>query len=247
MPTAYFTNVELDYLDEGEGQPIILVHGFASTKEANWVDTGWVELLVENGYRVIAFDNRGHGASTKFHTSKDYSLEKMASDTLSLCQVLELKSPHIMGYSMGARITTKLITSKGDQFNRVILAGNGDSMIYGTGDWTPVREGLLANALADVSDPRARAFRIFADSTKSDRLALAECVVAVRELFQPSDFETITNNVLVAIGSNDDIAGSGDEIVSLMPNGQFLSIPGRDHMRAVGDKVYKQGVLKFLS
>ncbi len=246
MPIARLEHVELDYVDEGDGHPIVLVHGFASSKEANWIDTGWVKLLVDSGYRVIAFDNRGHGGSTKFHSSDDYSLGLMVSDTLALMHMLQLEKPHLMGYSMGARISTRLAMSDGDQIEKLVLAGNGSSMIDGSGDWTPVRDALLADSLENVTDLRGRAFRKFADHTKSDLIALAECVQAVRELFTPEDFVLINNPTLVAIGSEDDIAGSGQVIADLLPNGNFLPIPGRDHMKAVGDKVYKAGVLTFL-
>ncbi len=121
--------VDLAYVDEGEGEPVLLVHGFASSKEANWIDTGWVKLLVNSGYRVIAFDNRGHGGSSKFHDSNDYSLEKMADDTLALLDYLDISKAHLMGYSMGARISTRLAIMHGDRFEKVILAGNGDGMI----------------------------------------------------------------------------------------------------------------------
>jgi pimeloyl-ACP methyl ester carboxylesterase len=64
---ASFKNgdVEIAYLDEGEGKPVVLVHGFASTKEVNWVATGWVTTLNRAGRRGVALDNRGHGASSK--------------------------------------------------------------------------------------------------------------------------------------------------------------------------------------
>ncbi len=67
MPTFKNGNVEIAYLDEGEGDPIVLVHGFASNKEVNWVMPGWTSVLRRDNRRVIALDNRGHGQSTKFY------------------------------------------------------------------------------------------------------------------------------------------------------------------------------------
>lgn len=246
MPIARLDDVELEYVDEGQGNPILLIHGFASSKEANWIDTGWVSLLVESGYRVVAFDNRGHGGSTRFHETEHYSLDLMARDALDLMAYLDIETCHLMGYSMGARISTRLAIGHGDRFGKIILAGNGMSMIEGSGDWTPVRNALLADKLSDVTDLRGRAFRKFADATKSDLKALAACVTAVRELFEPEEFKGIANPVLVAIGTDDDIAGSGEPVADLIPDGHYLAIPNRDHMRAVGDKVYKEGVLAFL-
>jgi len=53
--------------------------------------------------------------------------------------------------------------------------------------------------------------------------------------------------VLIAVGSNDEIAGSAEKLGEIIPGSEVLDIPNRDHMRAVGDKVYKSGVTDFLS
>ncbi len=52
--------------------------------------------------------------------------------------------------------------------------------------------------------------------------------------------------MLIAVGTKDDIAGSAHELAAIIPGSEVLDIPGRDHMRAVGDKVYKEGVLAYL-
>lgn len=247
MTIAKLTTADISFLDEGEGEVILLVHGFGSNKEVNWVNTGWVKLLVETGYRVIAMDNRGHGQSQKFHTLEDYSLSKMANDCIELLDYLKVKKCHIMGYSMGARICSKLAMEHGARVDKVILAGNGYGMVDGAGDWTPVRDALLAPSLSDVTDERGRRFRAFADQTKSDHKALAMCVMSVRELLTEEQFESLNNQVLVAIGTLDDVAGSPEKLIALIPNAQYLPIPRRDHMRAVGDKVYMQGVIEFLA
>lgn len=238
--------VSLSYLDEGDGDPVLLIHGFASTKEVNWLNTGWVKALTNDGYRVVAFDNRGHGQSTKFHDESDYSLDLMTDDAVALIEALSLKNPHIIGYSMGARISAMLAIRHGQTLRRVVLSGNGWSIVEGTGDWTAVRAALLAESLDDVTDPRGRAFRSFADQTGSDRQALAACVTSVRQLLPEEELRQIQNPVLVAIGTKDEVAGSGEKLAAILPHGEYLPIPNRDHMRAVGDKVHISGVLTFL-
>ena len=70
MPYSFDSDgVEIAYLDEGEGEPIFLVHGFASNAGTNWVFPGRVKTLRDAGYRVIAHDNRGHGNSCLLYTS----------------------------------------------------------------------------------------------------------------------------------------------------------------------------------
>src|SRR5258707_6218508 len=95
--------VELAYLDEGDGDPIVLVHGFASNKEVNWVQPGWVATLTKAGRRVIALDNRGHGKSSKLYNPTEYHTSRMGDDVRALMDHLAISRADVMGYSMGAR------------------------------------------------------------------------------------------------------------------------------------------------
>ncbi|MFK5979373.1 MAG: alpha/beta hydrolase [Rhizobiaceae bacterium] len=246
MPTASLNNLDLSYIDEGEGFPILLVHGFASRKEINWVNTGWVKALNQAGFRVIAHDNRGHGESTKFYSEADYSVDIMAEDANALLNHLGIEKAHLMGYSMGARISCSLGINHPERLKKIILGGNGYGMVEGHGDWNPVKEALLADDPDTITDERGKTFRKFADQTSSDRLALAACVGGVRQLISADRLAGITNQVLIAIGTRDDVAGSGEALAELMPNAEFLPIPNRDHMRATGDKAFISGALEFL-
>jgi pimeloyl-ACP methyl ester carboxylesterase len=84
MPSFTHDGVEIAYLDEGAGEPIVLVHGFASNKQVNWVQPGWVSTLTRDNRRVIALDNRGHGQSTKLYDPADYHTDLMAGDAAAL-------------------------------------------------------------------------------------------------------------------------------------------------------------------
>src|SRR5437762_1082988 len=108
MPSFHNGAVEIAYLDEGEGDPIVLIHGFASSKEFNWVQPGWFATLKGAGRRVIALDNRGHGQSAKLTDPAEYHTTKMASDVRALMAHLGISRADLMGYSMGARITAFL-------------------------------------------------------------------------------------------------------------------------------------------
>jgi pimeloyl-ACP methyl ester carboxylesterase len=110
-----------------------------------------------------------------------------------------------------------------------------------------VAAALEAPSLAAVSDARARLFRAFAEQTKSDLAALAACVRGSRQTLEPAQIAGIRVPALVAVGSQDEIGGSATELAALLPAGQALEIPRRDHMTAVGDKAFKQGVLRFLA
>ena len=93
MPSFHHGEVEIAYLDEGAGEPIVLVHGFASTKEVNWVNPGWVKTLTGAGRRAIALDNRGHGASSKLYDPAAYHSATMAEDVRALLDHLRSSAP----------------------------------------------------------------------------------------------------------------------------------------------------------
>ncbi|ENN93600.1 alpha/beta fold hydrolase [Bartonella bovis] len=235
------------YREEGKGIPILLIHGFGSSAWVNWYATGWFRSLVEAGYRVIALDNRGHGDSVKSYDSLFYTPQAMASDAVKLLQYLELPKAHIMGYSMGARISAFMALLYPTYVHSVIFGGLGIGMVTGGGDWKPVAEALLAEDSSTITNARGLMFRKFVDQTKSDRRALAACITTSAQKLTESDVQKIKQPALVAVGSLDDISGAAEPLIALLPHGEALHIPGRDHMLAVGDQVYKKGVIDFLS
>jgi pimeloyl-ACP methyl ester carboxylesterase len=247
VPGFRYENVEIAFLDEGEGEPIVLVHGFASNAAVNWVQPGWFGALKGAGRRVIALDNRGHGASTKLYDPAAYHSALMAADVHALLDHLDLDRADVMGYSMGARITAFLALQNPERVRSAVFGGLGSHLVEGTGVPADVAAALEAPSLAAVSDPRARMFRAFAEQTKSDLRALAACMRGSRQTLTRAQIATIRVPVLVALGSKDVIGGSAPELAALLPAGQALEIPGRDHMTAVGDKVFKQGVSSFLA
>jgi pimeloyl-ACP methyl ester carboxylesterase len=247
MPSFHNGAVEITYLDEGEGDPILLVHGFASSKNVNWVYPAWVSELKKDARRVIAIDLRGHGDSSKLYDPAEYSIEIMADDVIALMDHLKFDRADMMGYSMGGRITAWLGRVQPARLRSAILGGIGIRLIEGGGPGENVAEALEAPSPDDVSDPVGRTFRAFADQTRSDRLALAACLRGSRRLMTEAEAAGIAVPVLIAVGTTDEIAGSADALGKIIPGSQVLNIPNRDHMRAVGDKVYKAGVLEFLA
>jgi len=247
MPSFHHGDVEIAYLDEGEGDPILLVHGFASTKDVNWVYPTWVSELKKSGRRVIALDNRGHGDSAKLYDPEAYHIATMASDVSALMDHLEIERADIMGYSLGARVTAWLSLRQPQRLRSAVFGGIGIGLIEGGGPGENVAAALEADSLDEVTDPVGRTFRAFADQTRSDRRALAACLRGTRELMSKEEAARIAVPVLIAVGTSDEIAGSAQALGRIIPGAQVLDIPNRDHMRAVGDKVYKTGVLEFLS
>jgi pimeloyl-ACP methyl ester carboxylesterase len=120
-------------------------------------------------------------------------------------------------------------------------------LVEGYGLPESTAEGLEAPTLAEVRDPVARTFRLFAEQTGSDLKALAACIRGSRQVLTAAQIGTIAAPVLVAVGTKDPVAGSARDLAALLPRGQALDIPRRDHMLAVGDRTFKAGVLRFLA
>ena len=161
MPAFAHGDVEIAFFDEGQGDPIVLVHGFASTKEVNWVYPGWVSTLTRAGRRVIALDNRGHGASTKLYDPAAYHSGLMAEDVRALLDHLDLRRADVMGYSLGARITALLAITHSDRVRAAILGGNRYPSCRGGGlPPQTIAQALEAPSRADVIDETGQTFEL---------------------------------------------------------------------------------------
>lgn len=247
MPTFNSDGTEIAYIDEGEGAPVLLIHGFASNVTFNWIDPGWVSFLKGLGRRVIAFDNRGHGKSEKLYDLAAYGAPIMAEDGRRLLDHLGIDQTDVMGYSMGARISAFLAINHPDRIHGAIFAGLGINMVRGMAGTGPIAHALEAASIDDVTNPTARTFRAFAEQTGSDLKALATCIRSSRDPITSEALSRITCPVLVAVGDRDVIGGSAEELAALIPGGKALVIAGRDHMKAVGDRQFKAGVAEFLA
>jgi pimeloyl-ACP methyl ester carboxylesterase len=239
--------VTIAFKDEGSGDPVLLIHGFASNSTVNWRNTNWMRTLNGAGYRVIALDNRGHGQSEKLYDPELYPARIMAEDARRLLDHLHIDRADVVGFSMGARIAAFLSITHPQRVRSVTLGGMGINLVKGIGGSDDIATALEAPSGEDIVDDNIRAYRVFAEQTNGDLRALAACMRASREKITAEQLAGIKCPVLVAVGTEDVTAGSGQELADLIPGAEYLPIIGRDHMKSVGELSHKKGVAEFLS
>lgn len=125
--------VRIRYVEQGQGAPVILIHGYTGTLERHWVNPGVFADLARD-HRVIAMDCRGHGKSGKPHDPAAYGAQ-MAQDVVRLLDHLQIGRAHVVGYSMGAIIAGHLLTTNADRFLTATLVAH--HAVY---RWTPEDE-----------------------------------------------------------------------------------------------------------
>ncbi len=246
MPHFTSDGLDIAYIDEGEGEPILLIHGFGSNIRVNWRLTGWIDTLVRDGRRVVAVDVRGHGDSAKPHDPALYPPGLLARDAGNLLDHLGIGQADVMGYSMGGRIAAFLALAEPEKVRSLIIGGIGMALVEGMSSEDEIVAALEAPDGASITGEVGRTYRKFGEATGSDLLALAACMRSVRENIPAVELRRLNMPVLVAVGERDAVAGSPEALGALIPGAEVLIVPGRDHMLATGDKVYKQRVLEFL-
>jgi len=237
----------LAYNVAGAGKPVLLVHGFASSREQNWGSTGWIDRLVREGYLVVTFDARGHGKSEKPHDPSRYG-PIMVEDILSVMEAVGFDAPYVMGYSMGAILSIRLTVLHPDRVGKLVAAGIGENYFGEAPDWSAkIAEGMLTDDPQIIADDEARKFRLFGGQKGKDRIALAACVRASRPRCTPEELKNVSKPVLVVAGELDVLVKSPVNLASAFGRGRSVVLPNKDHMTAVGDPGYKRAVLDFFA
>ena len=241
-------DVSIAYEVEGEGQPILLIHGFSATAEDNWVRTGWVQALTRARFKVVRFDLRGHGRSGKLHDPADYGIAKHTADALALLDHLGIAKADLMGFSMGAGIAMRLAAYHGERFGLVVLAGVGGKALEPASSFgTKTAEALEAADPGTIEDRTAKAFRLYAENLGQDLKSIAACARAPREGSAADLLPLIRNRSLVIAGARDDLAGDPHALSELMADARAEIIPGTDQMFARPNPMFKGAVMDFLT
>jgi pimeloyl-ACP methyl ester carboxylesterase len=250
--------VKIHYLVEGKGEPVLLIHGFAVNAQLQWGMPGIIKELAKD-HRVIALDLRGHGKSDKPTDPKKYGME-MVEDAVRLLDHLQIKKAHVVGYSMGAIITGKLMATHPDRLLSATLGGAGlipegiklppfvdklaDSLEKGEGI------GPLLAALTPPGKPQPpkSAVQLINRTVVGDRSMVLAAVVRSWKTLAVSKEQLRTNKVptLALIGVDDPLKESVALVKDDLANLKVVVIEGTDHMTAFVSPKFIQRLRKFI-
>ncbi len=236
--------------DAAEGRvPVVLQHGFAVDALLNWVHPGVVDALLAAGRRVWAPDARGHGRSGAPHDPARYGEVTMAGDLIALFDEIGTDEVDLVGYSMGAVISL-LVAARDRRVRRLVVGGVGAGVVeLGGVDTRAVAPEAIAAALAvedpgTIADPGAVAFRLLADASGADRIALA--AQASRRHAEPIALERIAAPTLVLAGDADPLATRPQVLADAIPGARLQLLTG-DHLAAVGDPRFATLIVEHLA
>jgi pimeloyl-ACP methyl ester carboxylesterase len=221
--------------------PVLLVHGFASSFALNWQETGLSYLLEDAGREVLGVDLLGHGAAPKPHDPADYAdLGGRVVDALPA----DGHQVDAVGFSMGARTLIDVVSAQPERFGRVVLAGVGENLF--------VTDGTSSEAVAHAIETGdggpggvAALFVQFASGNGNDPKALAACMRAGRPAVTEAQLAAMTMPVLVVIGDKD-FTGPGDRLASLLPNAELKVLRNVEHFATPKDFGFIDATLEFL-
>jgi pimeloyl-ACP methyl ester carboxylesterase len=218
-------------------EPVLLVHGFATSAARTWRDNGWIDLLDDAGREVIAPDLLGHGDAPKPHDPEAYAT--LESDVAAL---LPDRPVDAIAFSLGARIVLTLAAEDPGRFGRIVVAGVGANLFRQDGS------GIIAQAVEGTGDPANPVVQYFAGLAAqpgADRAALAACIRQPRPPLDAATLGKVTCPVLVVLGDRD-FAGPADPLVEALPDATFRPLRGVDHFATPKNLGFVDAALGFL-
>jgi pimeloyl-ACP methyl ester carboxylesterase len=230
---------------EPDAPPVVLVHGFASGALLNWHAAGWVRDLTRAGFRVLAFDQRGHGSSDKPHDPASYSMELLVDDLLAVMDTHLIDETFYVGYSLGARVGWQAALDVPDRITRGVLGGIPDGDPLTTFRLDEAREFVADGS--EIGDRMTDSYITMASGIpNNDLTALISLVEGMRGGVQPNPANPPSRPLLFATGSEDAIIGGSRSLCEASPHGRFFEIPGRDHFNAPTSRPFRDAAVAFL-
>ncbi|CAM3227566.1 Arylesterase [Sphingomonas antarctica] len=239
-----FDGAELAWREIGEGRPVVLLHGFFSDAQTNWVRYGHAAAVAAKGFRVIMPDLRAHGSSARPHEASAYPLDVLADDGFALLAQLGLSDYDLGGYSLGGRTTVRML-ARGARPGKAIVSGMGLSGLTETGKRSAHFKRILDNlGTFEKFTPEWNA-EAFLKTTKGDPVALRLLLDSFVDTSE-AEIAAIDMPVLVLSGREDQDNGSTTALAELLPRGQLVETPG-GHMSAVTKAELGTAMADFLA
>jgi pimeloyl-ACP methyl ester carboxylesterase len=242
MPTfKTFDELDLSYHDEGDGRTIVLLHGFAADTNINYVRSGILDVLLDEGYRVIALDLRGHGLSARPIDVEAYLDDAMKQDVAALFDHLGLDDVVLVGYSMGADLALRFAADDSRVKALALLGIGAERGDDSDTNWRGDLIAALESDALDLDDAAAGRVRITAGLDRAPLVALLKASAAANR--QRPARPTVP--VLLAVGVDDENATDPGPLAEQL-GATFVQVPG-DHFTANSAPDLHRSLTKFLA
>jgi pimeloyl-ACP methyl ester carboxylesterase len=257
--------VKIRYAAAGEGEPVVLVHGWMADASMWGRDSaGNPKLSPPPGFRLIALDCRGHGQSDKPHDRALYGTE-MALDVTRLMDHLKIPKAHLVGYSMGAFIVGKIAAAHPDRVISAIYGGQVP-LVIGAPPSGSRETAVFAKAaeegkgmgayLLEVLPPgrpkptleQANSWAAFMLNGK-DVKALAAAGLSFDDLqVSQEDLAACPAPALFIYGSleSEHLKGRVEALRKALARADVVVIEGGDHVTTLGRAAFGEAILEFL-
>jgi len=233
-----FDSTKIYYEVQGNGFPVILIHGFSGTGQGLQTCVFYDDLL-KAGYKVILIDLRGNGRSDKPHNESAYANDAEAKDIMGLISLLNITQYDAVGYSRGSIIASRLLILD-KRLHKAVMGGMGDA--YTNPQW-PRRIHAYRALMGDTTLHDVDDMMKYIHSQHFDNLALA-----FQQKYQPStsaqELAKVTIPVLIIRGTEDKENGSETGLKKLIPNSGLVYVQG-NHNTAIHSKEFSDAVVKF--
>lgn len=250
LTTAHFSSFDgtrLAFHTEGEGRPVLLLHGLFSSAQMNWIKWGHGTRLAAAGFRAIMLDFRVHGDSGAPHDPAAYPSGVLVRDAAALVEHLGLESGafDLVGFSLGARTAIHAVGHGVLDPRRLAICGMG---VQGLSEWE--RRAAHFKRVIDEFDtikPGDPAFtaRTFLKSQGVDRVA-ARLLLDAMDDFDLARLAAITMPTAVICGAEDQDNGSATDLAALLPDARYIEVPG-GHLNSVTKPELGEAIVSFLA
>lgn len=220
--------------------PVALLHGLATSARRTWFDTGWVDLLTDEGRTVVAPDLPGHATADPPLEPEGYA--HFEQDVLALLPEGELDA---VGFSLGGRTLLSLAADHPGRFRRLVVAGVGANL-FRHDDPAPLADALAGGTAADSPAPLARHFADLARSSGTDPRAVSAILRCPRPPCTAERLGLITAPTLVVLGDADP-AGPAEPLLDALADARLVTLRGVDHFATPKSMRFLDEALRFLA